>query len=59
MLVEVHVLLYARGRLHELQAADTGAVQAYELLLADWGDVIGRLPILADAPERLAALKGS
>jgi len=48
--VDVHVLLYARG---------TGAVQAYELLLADWGDVIGRLPILADAPERLAALKGS
>jgi tetratricopeptide (TPR) repeat protein len=57
--VDVHVLLYARARLHELQAADTGAVQAYELLLADWGDVIGRLPILADAFERLAALRGA
>ncbi len=46
--VDVHVLLYARG-----------TVQTYELLLADWGDVIGRLPILADASERLDALKGS
>ena len=57
--VDVHVLQYARGRLHELQTADDGAVQAYELLLSDWGDVIGRLPILADAPRRLAALRGS
>ncbi len=57
--VDVHVLQYARGRLHELQAADAGAVRAYELLLSDWGTVIGRLPILADAPQRLAALRGS
>ncbi len=57
--VDVHVLLYARGRLHELQNADAGAVRAYETLLSDWRDVIGRLPILADAPERLAMLTGS
>lgn len=57
--VDVHVLLYARGRLHELQNADARAVGAYEILLADWRDVIGRLPILADAPERLAALRGA
>ena len=57
--VDVHVLLYARGRLHELQNADARAVRAYETLLSDWRDVIGRLPILADAPERLAMLTGS
>jgi len=57
--VDVHVLLYARGRLHELQNANSGAVRAYELLLSDWADVIGRLPILADSPERLAAIKAS
>jgi TolB-like protein len=57
--VDVHVLLYARGRLHELQNADAGAVRAYETLLSDWRDVIGRLPILADAPERLATLTGA
>ncbi len=57
--VDVHVLQYARGRLHELQTAGARAVRAYELLLSDWGDVIGRLTILADAPQRLAALRGS
>jgi len=55
--VDVHVLLYARARLHELQNVNSGAVRAYELLLSDWADVVGRLPILADAPERLAAIK--
>lgn len=57
--VDVHVLQYARGRLYELQAANGGAVRAYEALLTDWSDVVSRLPILSDAPERLAALKGS
>ena len=41
------------------KAADAGAVRAYELLLADWGDVIERLPILSDASERLASLVGA
>ncbi|MFQ5530741.1 MAG: tetratricopeptide repeat protein, partial [Gemmatimonadota bacterium] len=57
--VAVHVLLYARGRLHELQSASRAAVRAYDRLMSDWGDVIGRLPSLADAPERLAGLRGA
>ncbi|MDH3427315.1 MAG: hypothetical protein OEM23_02670, partial [Gemmatimonadota bacterium] len=56
--VEVHVLLYARGRLHELQSAVPAAIRAYDRLLADWGEVISRLPSLADAPGRLAAIRG-
>jgi tetratricopeptide (TPR) repeat protein len=57
--VDVHVLLYARGRLNELQSANGAAARSYEALLSDWADVVSRLPILSDAPERLAALNGS
>jgi tetratricopeptide (TPR) repeat protein/TolB-like protein len=57
--VDVHVLMYARGRLHELQSANRAAVGAYQRLMTSWGDVIGRLPRLADTPERLAAVRGS
>lgn len=57
--VDVHVLLYARGRLHELQSANRAAVRAYDRLLSNWGGVINRLPNLADASERLANLRGA
>lgn len=57
--VDVHVLLYARGRLHELQSRDAAAIRSYERLLANWGHVVGRLPMLADAPERLGAVRES
>lgn len=57
--VDVHVLLYARGRLNELQSANGAAARSYEALLSDWAGVVSRLPILSDASERLAALNGS
>lgn len=57
--VDVHVLIYARGRLHELQSRPVAAIRSYERLRAHWGDVIERLPMLADAPERLASLRES
>lgn len=57
--VDVHALLYARGRAFELMGAKEPAEAAYEELLRDWGGVIARLPLLADAPERLAALRAS
>lgn len=57
--VDVHALLYARGRAFELMGAKEPAEAAYEELLRDWGDVIARLPLLSDAPERLAALRAS
>jgi pentatricopeptide repeat protein len=55
--VDVHALLYARGRAFELMGATGQARAAYEELLRDWGDVIARLPLLADARERLSGLK--
>lgn len=55
--VDVHVLLYARGRALELMGADRAAEAAYARLLSDWGDVIHRLPRLSDAAERLSTLR--
>lgn len=55
--VDVHVLLYARGRALELMGAKRAAEAAYAKLLSDWADVVGELPRLADAPERLSALR--
>ncbi|MFW6083664.1 MAG: hypothetical protein ACODAA_00435 [Gemmatimonadota bacterium] len=55
--VDVHVLLYARGRALELMGAERAAEAAYAKLLGDWADVIGELPRLADAPERLSTLR--
>lgn len=55
--VDAHVLLYARARALELAGADAAAEAAYAELLRDWGDVIDRLPLLADARERLRALR--
>jgi tetratricopeptide (TPR) repeat protein len=54
--VDTHVLLYARARALELMEADEAAAAAYAELLADWREEIDRLPLLADAPERLAGL---
>ena len=54
--VDAHVLLYARGRALELLGADGPAAAAYAELLADWREEIRQLPLLSDAPDRLAAL---
>lgn len=51
--VDVHVLLYARGRALELAGADKAAATAYRELLQDWSGTVPKLPLLADAPERL------
>lgn len=55
--VDAHVLLYARARALELAGADRAARAAYDELLRDWGDVIDRLPLLADARDRRRALQ--
>lgn len=54
--VDAHVLLYVRARALELAGAARPAAAAYAAVLRDWNDVIDRLPMLSDAPERLAAL---
>lgn len=51
--VDVHVLQYARGRALELAGADKAAATAYRELLQDWSRTVSKLPLLADAPERL------
>jgi TolB-like protein len=55
--VDVHVLLYVRARALELAGAARPAAATYAELLHDWSDVIDRVPLLADAPERLIALR--
>lgn len=57
--VEYHALLYAKGRVYELLDAPQAAVEAYSQLLGHWGKVIGDLPLLADAPKRLAMVARS
>lgn len=51
--VDVHVLQYARGRALELAGANKAAATAYRELLQDWSGTVSKLPLLADAPERL------
>lgn len=55
--VDAHVLLYIRARALELAGAERPAADAYARLVGDWSEVIDRLPLLADAPRRLAALR--
>ncbi len=55
--VDYHVILYAKGRVFEALGSDAVAIVSYEELLQDWGDTIESLPMLQDAPERLAALR--
>lgn len=55
--VDALVLLYVRARALELAGAGRPAAATYAELLGNWGKVIDRLPLLADAPVRLAALR--
>ncbi len=55
--VDVHVLLYARGRALELMGRDRAAETVYAQLLSDWANVIDELPRLSDAAERLSDLR--
>jgi hypothetical protein len=50
--------LYYTGRAHELAGDTAAAVKAYEeLLTGGWQRAVKEIPLLSDAPERLAALK--
>lgn len=55
--VEFHTILYLKGRVYELLGKPQAAMTAYGKLLKDWGDVIGGLPRLSDAPERMSAVQ--
>jgi len=56
--VDYHVILYAKGRVHEALGHRDAAIAAYRELLGDWGDRIDSLPRFRDTPARLRALEG-
>ena len=56
--VDYHVILYAKGRVHEALGHTDAAIAAYRELLRDWGHTIDALPRFSDAPERLQTLEG-
>lgn len=55
-----HTARYFRGRAHELLGNPRAARSAYGELVNRWGaESVRRVPLMADAPERLAALEGA
>ena len=57
--VEFHTILYLKGRVYELLGKPRAAMAAYGKLLKDWGDVIGEIPRLSDAPARMSAVQAA
>ncbi|MBT8462486.1 MAG: tetratricopeptide repeat protein, partial [Gemmatimonadetes bacterium] len=55
--VEFHTILYLKGRVYELLGKPRAAMAAYGKLLKDWGDVLGEIPRMSDAPERMSAIQ--
>jgi TolB-like protein/tetratricopeptide (TPR) repeat protein len=55
--VEFHTILYLKGRVYELLGKPRAAMAAYGKLLKDWGDVLGEIPRLSDAAERMSAVQ--
>lgn len=57
--IDAHVLAYERARALEALGMTNDAIAAYDQLREDWGRVLDRLPLLADAAGRRAALGAS
>ncbi len=55
--VEFHTILYLKGRVYELLGKPRAAMAAYGKLLKDWGDVLGEIPRMSDAAERMSAIQ--
>jgi len=55
--VEFHTILYLKGRVYELLGKPRAAMAAYGKLLKDWGGVLGELPRMSDAAERMSAIQ--
>jgi tetratricopeptide (TPR) repeat protein len=50
-------LQYWEARAYEEMGQAAEAIQVYRMLLDEFGDAVGRFPMIADAPTRLAALQ--
>ena len=48
---------YLTARAYELVGDTARAIEVYEDLVGGFGDAVGRLPLMADVPERLEALR--
>jgi len=55
--IEFHTILYLKGRVYELLGKPRAAMAAYGKLLKDWGEVVGDIPRLSDAAERMSAIQ--
>jgi len=54
----LRILQYFNGRAHELAGHTEEAIASYEKLLEGWGSATRQVPLVADAEDRVAALKG-
>ena len=48
---------YLTGRAYEMIGDTTTAIEIYKDLVDGFGEAVGRIPLIADAPERLEALR--
>ncbi len=48
---------YLAARAYELVGDTARAIEAYEDLVGGFGDAVGQIPLMADVPERLEALR--
>jgi tetratricopeptide (TPR) repeat protein len=55
--VDYHVALYYQGRSYELLADTARAIEAYRTVVDHWGISLEQVPEVADAAERLEALR--
>ncbi|MDX1394122.1 MAG: hypothetical protein R3195_07020 [Gemmatimonadota bacterium] len=52
------ILQYYEGRARELAGDTADAIAVYRELIDGWDDAVAEVPLVADAPQRLAALQG-
>jgi len=55
--IEYHTILYLKGRVYELLGKPRAAMAVYGKLLKDWGNVLGDIPRLSDAEDRMKAIQ--
>lgn len=48
---------YLAARAYELVGDTARAIEVYEDLVGGFGDAVGQIPLMADVPERLVALR--
>jgi len=57
--IDHHLAIYYQGRAHELLGDSDQAIAAYRTVVDDWGTSLEQVPEVADAAERLEALRSN